>query len=64
MSPTSIGQPTLRDGVPVYPIDAEAFVAETAPLFDAGVEMVGGCCGTTPEIMTLLHENVRERLAW
>ena len=32
----------------VYPVDADRFAANAARLFDVGVSIVGGCCGTTP----------------
>jgi methionine synthase I (cobalamin-dependent) len=42
------GTPT-RDGDPwVYPLTPEAMAARLPELLEAGVCMVGGCCGTTP----------------
>ncbi len=42
------GLPELRDGEPVWPEGPETFGAKAARLFDLGVTVVGGCCGTTP----------------
>ncbi len=43
------GYPQLIDGRPSYPTSAEYFAAYAHALKDAGVNIVGGCCGTTPE---------------
>jgi len=42
------GTPTLMDGQWVYPHTPEAMAAKLPALLEAGVAMVGGCCGTTP----------------
>jgi methionine synthase I (cobalamin-dependent) len=43
------GTPT-RDGDRwVYPLTPQAMAARLPELLEAGVSMVGGCCGTTPE---------------
>jgi len=53
------GLPTLEKGRVVYP-ETPAFMAEkAAELIVAGVRVIGGCCGTTPEhihaIRAMLH---------
>ena len=45
------GDPALVDGRPVYTQLPEAFAADTARIAAAGIEAVGGCCGTTPEFI-------------
>lgn len=43
------GLPESRQGTLVYP-ETPSFFAERVPaLLDAGAQIVGGCCGTTPE---------------
>jgi 5-methyltetrahydrofolate--homocysteine methyltransferase len=42
------GTPTRGDGSWVYPHRPEEMAARLPRLLDAGVSMVGGCCGTTP----------------
>jgi 5-methyltetrahydrofolate--homocysteine methyltransferase len=42
------GTPTNVDGQWVYPHTPEQMAAELPKLLEAGVSMVGGCCGTTP----------------
>ena len=40
------GVPRVEDGKTVYDCDAEEFVALTAEMAAAGVQIFGGCCGT------------------
>ncbi|NLW79129.1 MAG: dihydropteroate synthase [Ruminococcaceae bacterium] len=37
-----------------FSLGAEAFCRQMQPCLDMGVSMVGGCCGTTPEVIALL----------
>jgi methionine synthase I (cobalamin-dependent) len=43
------GKPTKVSGQWVYPCTSEQMAAKLPELLKAGVVMVGGCCGTTPE---------------
>ncbi len=43
------GMPELEDGRAVYRQSAEDFASYVPQLVDAGVNIVGGCCGTGPE---------------
>jgi 5-methyltetrahydrofolate--homocysteine methyltransferase len=43
------GTPEIVDGVPTYPETPEYFVKRVDALVEAGVSIIGGCCGTTPE---------------
>ncbi|MGD8868310.1 MAG: homocysteine S-methyltransferase family protein [Gemmatimonadales bacterium] len=43
------GQPVLENLRTVYKQDPELMASGIQRLLDAGVAMVGGCCGTTPE---------------
>jgi 5-methyltetrahydrofolate--homocysteine methyltransferase len=43
------GTPTKRGERWIYPHTPEAMAARLPELLEAGVSMVGGCCGTTPE---------------
>lgn len=43
------GQPVNTEEGVVYPETPEGFAAYTEPFFNAGANIVGGCCGTTPE---------------
>ena len=42
------GLPELIDGQTVFKQSPEAMAALTQPLVDAGANIIGGCCGTTP----------------
>lgn len=40
----------------VYRMDAETFASEMEVLVDAGAQMIGGCCGTTPEFISAINK--------
>jgi methionine synthase I (cobalamin-dependent) len=42
------GTPVSQDGRMVHPASPADMAALVAPLCDAGVRVIGGCCGTTP----------------
>src|SRR5919197_4382330 len=53
------GLPELRDGRPHYPLTpAELAEAHTRFVAEFGLNVVGGCCGTTPEHIRQLVEAV------
>ena len=54
------GLPRTENGRTVFDVDAETFVKETVKAVEAGVRVVGGCCGTTPAYIRLLHETLRD----
>ncbi len=43
------GLPVYQDGKTVFPETPEEMAALVPQLIDAGVNVIGGCCGTTPE---------------
>ena len=47
------GLPLLRDGKTFFTMDAPHFADHVATLHRAGVNLLGGCCGTTPEHIRL-----------
>ncbi|MEX2388166.1 MAG: methionine synthase [Phycisphaeraceae bacterium] len=56
------GLPTLQDGKTVYPLDPKPFAKKVADFVDRfGINIVGGCCGTTPEHIGELVKAVGER---
>ena len=55
------GLPAIRDGRTVYTITPEDYVAQLAPMVDAGVSIIGGCCGTNPEFIRLEAQLVAGR---
>ena len=52
------GLPEPRGGETVYPETPEFMAAQARALVQAGVAIVGGCCGTTPEHIRALREAV------
>ena len=56
------GLPELGEHGAVYPLGAEAFGPQVADFVsEFGLSMVGGCCGTTPEHITVLRTEVLAR---
>ena len=53
------GLPVLKDSETVYPMQPEEFSSWGPAFIDAGVALIGGCCGTTPEHIRLLAEKVK-----
>jgi 5-methyltetrahydrofolate--homocysteine methyltransferase len=55
------GIPHLEDDRTVYPLDPQGLAdAQREFVADLGVNMVGGCCGTTPEHLAAVVEAVRD----
>lgn len=51
------GLPELQpDGTTEYNMGADEFVMYTKELIAAGADIVGGCCGSTPEFIEKLHQ--------
>ncbi len=53
------GLPMLKDGKTVFNMDAKMFANCMDDLFAAGANLVGGCCGTTPEHIAGVTERAR-----
>lgn len=45
------GQPVTHKGLTYYEQSSSEFAADARKIKDAGADMIGGCCGTTPEFM-------------
>jgi 5-methyltetrahydrofolate--homocysteine methyltransferase len=45
------GKPVLKDGKTSYVTSAEDFAASVSLLIDAGINAIGGCCGTDPSFI-------------
>ena len=52
------GLPELVDGKTVFRLTPEAFAQKTAAFAAAGVQVLGGCCGTTPAHITALRKAI------
>lgn len=55
------GLPMLEDGETVYDMGPEQFAQEMIALVDAGADILGGCCGTTPEHIKMLVDLLEEK---
>lgn len=55
------GLPEMRDGQTVYPESAESMASKVDALLASGADIIGGCCGTTPEHIRQMAEAVRQR---
>ncbi len=52
------GLPKAVEGRTVFDITPEEFAKEVAELVRKGLRVVGGCCGTTPEYIRALTDNI------
>lgn len=53
------GLPRLIDGKTIFDMNAEEFSSFTEKFIDAGVNLLGGCCGTTPEYINLVSKKAK-----
>jgi 5-methyltetrahydrofolate--homocysteine methyltransferase len=53
------GIPIYKDGKTFFPETPEDMSSQVRALLDAGANIVGGCCGTTPEHIRKIAEIVR-----
>jgi 5-methyltetrahydrofolate--homocysteine methyltransferase len=51
--------PELVDGQPVYPMTPQQFAACGPAAVAAGASFIGGCCGTNPDHVRALKEELR-----
>lgn len=55
---SNAGIPEINDGGIVYPESPSYFEDKTLELIEAGVSIIGGCCGTTPEHIQTIRKVV------
>lgn len=55
MAEPNAGLPALVDGKTIYNETAESMAAKMPKLLQAGANIVGGCCGTSPEFIRLFR---------
>ncbi|MDY2737991.1 homocysteine S-methyltransferase family protein [Intestinibacter sp.] len=53
------GLPDIEDGKTVYKMTAEQFLEGVSEFVKMGATIVGGCCGTNPEFIKALADNVK-----
>ncbi|MFH1458867.1 MAG: homocysteine S-methyltransferase family protein [Candidatus Omnitrophota bacterium] len=54
------GMPQLKQGKTYFDLDPEQFAMCTQELVKAGVNLLGGCCGTTPEHIKALKTQIKK----
>jgi 5-methyltetrahydrofolate--homocysteine methyltransferase len=54
------GMPVIKEGKTVFPMGPEEFGSYAETFAEAGVNIMGGCCGTTPEHIKVFSDNMRE----
>ena len=55
---SNAGLPLIKDGKLVYPETPEFMAEKSKELVDAGVSIIGGCCGTTPEHIRAIRKSL------
>jgi len=55
------GMPQLVDGRTVFPMSPADFAAHMSGILAAGVRIIGGCCGTTPDHIRALRNLINTR---
>ncbi|RKX48987.1 MAG: 5-methyltetrahydrofolate--homocysteine methyltransferase, partial [Thermotogae bacterium] len=55
------GMPQIVDGKTIYPVGPEEFAAYVDSFWESGVNILGGCCGTTPKHISLLKRTLGRR---
>jgi 5-methyltetrahydrofolate--homocysteine methyltransferase len=55
------GLPSQIDGKDVFPETPEIMAVHARSLLDAGVNIIGGCCGTTPEHIKAIRRSLELR---
>src|SRR5438876_117416 len=56
------GKPMLEKETMVYKQTVEEFVTDATTIAGLGVNVLGGCCGTTPEFIEIGRASCRERV--
>ena len=52
---------TNEEGEAVYQMSPRDFADHMAALVDLGANLIGGCCGTTPEYIRILRQQIEKR---
>ncbi len=60
---SNAGQPELKNGRICYSETPEFFAEKSVELIEAGVSIIGGCCGTTPEHIHAVKVSVESYLS-
>ncbi len=58
------GKPALVDGKTVYNESPEVMATQVEELIKAGANIIGGCCGTTPEHMSKIVKAIQNNIKY
>lgn len=53
------GLPKLINGVTTFDMDSDTFFEYASKLINAGANIIGGCCGTTPEYIEKIVDSIK-----
>jgi 5-methyltetrahydrofolate--homocysteine methyltransferase len=53
------GLPSLVDGQTIFPMQPDDFAQAMLPLAEAGIQLLGGCCGTSPDHIASLAASLK-----
>jgi len=53
------GKPELVEGEAVYQVSPEEFAEAAKKIYAAGIKIIGGCCGTTPEHIAAIAKKLK-----
>jgi 5-methyltetrahydrofolate--homocysteine methyltransferase len=59
MAKPNAGMPQLIEGKTVFPMDPEEFAEAMEALVELGANIIGGCCGSTPEHIRRMTDRVK-----
>lgn len=54
------GLPRAVDGKTLYDVTPDEFAGDVCAMVQAGVRVIGGCCGTAPDYIRALTERIRD----
>jgi len=54
------GKPLMKEGKTVFPETPEMMASKVKKLIKSGANIIGGCCGTTPEHIRALAKEIRK----
>ena len=60
MAQPNAGQPKLIDMKVIYDETPEEMVKGVVPLLEAGANIIGGCCGSTPDHIRAFRRAIDE----
>ena len=57
---SNAGLPQIIDNKAIYNIDSDEFYKYVERFVELGATIIGGCCGTTPEYIKKISDNINK----